>query len=523
MNSSNTKNNPTVVNIYNYFKSPENRKNIFYNVPSLQEYLYKKKLSNYQNTEKNKRFTYVFLLFLLLVILCIIYGFTYNKQSPTIKQSFIVSLVFIFFILCVLLLYIKSDLIEFFSKSVDQTPSFNLLEAIQANILPILFSLSSLGIMAFLMFCLLYLNNPDVLKNTSNTAKLWMMLGCIIGIMFLGLGLFFSLDGLSFSQTLKQFIYLILVLFIIGFFSYLLYVSINNISSNKILSIILNIVIFIVVFGLVFQLILKPILFPTKKPTLFSYEEKNNKSKSITFLLNITKKLSEISGVLLSKIKEFFTVSQDDFKYIGLLVVILSIYGLYYFVPKYIVPLFQSQGLKGGKVLLEKSLPLNISTTLSSYHDLLNLSTSEIDPFTYQYSLSSWFYLEANAPNTNESYTRYTTIWNFGEKPLIQYKASTNSLRVVVQTEKKDKVVYVKHNVLLQKWNHLVINYSGGTLDIFLNNKLVKSIPSLVPYMTYDSIVVGKDGGLNGKIKKVVFFNAPISLFEINSLYYSNV
>ena len=49
----NSSNNPTIVNIYNYFKSPENRKDI---IKGVQEYrLYKKKLSNYQNTEKNKQ------------------------------------------------------------------------------------------------------------------------------------------------------------------------------------------------------------------------------------------------------------------------------------------------------------------------------------------------------------------------------------------------------------------------------------------------------------------------------------
>ena len=44
----------------------------------------------------------------------------------------------------------------------------------------------------------------------------------------------------------------------------------------------------------------------------------------------------------------------------------------------------------------------------------------------------------------------------------------------------KENVVYETKNVRLQRWNNILINYNGGTLDIFINGKLKSTTQNIV-------------------------------------------
>jgi hypothetical protein len=74
-------------------------------------------------------------------------------------------------------------------------------------------------------------------------------------------------------------------------------------------------------------------------------------------------------------------------------------------------------------------------------------------------------------------------------------------------------------NVLLQKWNNIIINYNGGILDIFLNGELVNSDNGIVPYYTLDALIVGEDNGIEGKVCNLVYFNKSLTSNNIYYLY----
>lgn len=196
------------------------------------------------------------------------------------------------------------------------------------------------------------------------------------------------------------------------------------------------------------------------------------------------------------------------------------------------------------------------SESCPSKKDIVAETSQNICQFEYNYALSCWFNIDAFPPSTSSMYNKYTTILNYGEKPNIKYKASTNTLIITVQQDddnsnikqiinkfKKEhnynnqqitqklkeigieldefgnRIVYKNTNVLLQKWNYLVINYTGGTLDIFLNGKLERSSIEVVPFMKYDNLTIGAQNGISGGIASLIYFRQPLTILEIHGMY----
>jgi len=191
--------------------------------------------------------------------------------------------------------------------------------------------------------------------------------------------------------------------------------------------------------------------------------------------------------------------------------------------------------------------------------------------FNYQYALSFWFYIDSFPPSTSSAYLKVVPILSYGENPTVKYSSNDNTLYITVkqkvdgnpvinyineqeieinpQTVDKwksiqdkiqstiDKVktmpfgndvdadghrlIYKHPDVLLQKWNHIVLNYNGGTLDVFYNGKLVKSAIEVVPYMKLDMLTVGTENGINGNVANLMYFSEPLDIVTINTLYQS--
>jgi hypothetical protein len=85
--------------------------------------------------------------------------------------------------------------------------------------------------------------------------------------------------------------------------------------------------------------------------------------------------------------------------------------------------------------------------------------------------------------------------------------------------ENGNRIIYTNNNFLLQKWNNIIINYNGGTMDIFLNGTLVKSSIEVLPYHTYDNLVIGENNGIKGGICNIVYFKRVLNSSEIYLLY----
>jgi hypothetical protein len=268
------------------------------------------------------------------------------------------------------------------------------------------------------------------------------------------------------------------------------------------------------------------------------------------------------SGV--SKIKQLASAPTPKIYYFIFFIVILLILG--YFILPFFLRRFTQQG---GKLLINKPIEIKNATPLASYSQL----NKSVDNHTYQYGLSFWFYLDSANLSTNSSYETYANILDYGGKPMVTYNASLNTLRVTMiisdnEDDANDKqkyrtnlpkrkvdtngniILYERKDILLQKWNNMIINYNGGTLDIFYNGELVKSVNGIIPYYNnnmpqtaiavapnvnknesdeipitytgnYDNLIVGQDNGLYGQICNVNYFKNALNIFQIHYLYNS--
>jgi hypothetical protein len=255
----------------------------------------------------------------------------------------------------------------------------------------------------------------------------------------------------------------------------------------------------------------------------------------------------------------------------------------------------------GGKLVRNKPLTLNQRTTIGNYLELnpfpMKTTPTQVTGFNnetitiphtapdpehnYRYAISFWFFIDQNAPDLRLASSKWCPIFNYGNKPLVVYRADTHTLMVVYSrnheilhlddsdngspvgldikgTSKEDRqkkakevatevatavdaggvqeyrkaeaavedgngksIVYRTQNVPLQKWNNMVINYDSGIMDIFLNGQLVQSMPKQITFMSYDGMEVGSDGGMRGQVCNVTYFPQAIPRRKVDTLYHS--
>ena len=320
------------------------------------------------------------------------------------------------------------------------------------------------------------------------------------------------------SNIIKRSMLILLWIIILSLGIFWLVYNIDNLTTGiGIFKFILNLLLALMIFGLIYKTInVKLPVGNTKKNAFFN------------LITNILLYIPCLVSGFFDWIGKFVAGEYNASEAGNFIMLIISICLLViYFALPYVFNYFY---LQGGKQLVNNPVYTNTQYSLGNYIDLNDGN----EVFDYQYSISFWVFIDSATPNTNSNYNKYTSLLNFGNKPNVLYNGKTHTLMITMeqknlkeQTKNKlidfdengNRIIYTNNNFLLQKWNNVIINYNGGTMDIFLNGELVKSSIEVVPYYTYDNLVIGENNGIEGGICNIIYFKRALKSPEIYLLY----
>lgn len=331
----------------------------------------------------------------------------------------------------------------------------------------------------------------------------------------------------SISKYASMFQKIILLLFGLtssGLLVYWLAVNIQSLSSTSgIVAFILNLFIILIVLGLIFK--------------IFTATNTYQNSPIIRIIINTLLYIPCIFVSIVDKLASLFdmtknyspTVSKGNLTlpnvkitdnnnytiYFGLLAITIIAYLVYPYIEEKITN-------QGGLLLVNQPIYLNELKDLASYQTLNQTKAIDLsDPnnpmqFNYHYAISFWVFFDSTNPS---KVNQYVSVLNYGNNPNILFNPVDNTLLFTMDKDKENAVLYQDKTIPLQKWNHILINYSGSILDIFINDKLVKSVIGVIPYKTLDTLQIGENNGIQGGICNVNYFNNSVNIKQVHYLY----
>ena len=169
-------------------------------------------------------------------------------------------------------------------------------------------------------------------------------------------------------------------------------------------------------------------------------------------------------------------------------------------------------------------------TTTSSTTQPGSVNPVQVQLANYRYGVSAWFYIDPQPPNLNAEYANANAInvFNFGGAlgPNVSYAPSTNALTVSIAGVKTDTPIPPITDIPLQRWNNLVINSDKGTIDIFINGRLIYTgthVPEITKSTQVTQLVtIGQETGIQGEICNMVLNREPFTKAEIAWFYNTN-
>ena len=146
-----------------------------------------------------------------------------------------------------------------------------------------------------------------------------------------------------------------------------------------------------------------------------------------------------------------------------------------------------------------------------------------------EFTWSLWIYI-----NDTTKSPKYSHIFNKGNAnyddngiatvnngPGLYLENDTNNLSIVMNTvaiSNQEEVLTIK-DIPLRKWFNCIIRIENTALDVYINGGIVsRTVLQDVPKQNYQNVNICKNGGFNGNIADLQYFDKSLSIFQINNI-----
>ena len=216
--------------------------------------------------------------------------------------------------------------------------------------------------------------------------------------------------------------------------------------------------------------------------------------------------LDFVPCLLLAMYSKLSSNARTTWRRPGLLMIVLleiSVLLMWYFLPASISYVSRL----GGKPLLQEPVYTNRETSLDSVQSI----NSSLD-----YAVTASVFVISEPSSLSPAQGEFSKILSLGDKPSIEYRSSDSTLRVRVLVSPGQWLEVCRvGSFQSQRWNRVIVNFNGGTVDCFVNGDLVGTRGGVVPIGTNSAVSVGEERGALCAIKDVVFYDSPLSGSEI--------
>jgi hypothetical protein len=158
------------------------------------------------------------------------------------------------------------------------------------------------------------------------------------------------------------------------------------------------------------------------------------------------------------------------------------------------------------------------------------------------FTWSTWVYIkQSNLANESQTDTRYNHIFNKGSATAdstgimtpnngpglyLNYNYTdpvTNSmamaLRVAMSTFDDPNTSVDVSNIPVNKWVNVIIRVENTVLDVFINGDLAQRLPlKSVPFQNYGDVNVAINGGFNGNLSSLRYYNTALGTRAIQNI-----